>query len=229
MPTICYTPVTGYRVLVAQVDVCGNLLPNGLAVVTSGISTVKASSEIEEGAEITKTGFGGLCVQLKKPDQFKRRTLEFEMCDVNPSLISMMTNAKEYADYAGNAAGYTVGEGTIEKYFTYAMWTELSGADACAGGGGDPTYGLSVYPVVSAGVLGDEETTSEDAVTISITGAYTRAAGNYGTGFFNLVKNLTGDPAKIPMALTSKDHVLQMITTLPPPPVSCTPFLVVPA
>src|SRR3546814_7790112 len=56
-----------------------------------------------------------------------------EFCGVDPDLLSVTTNAEPYADYDLENAGFTVAEGTIDKRFSFELWTGLSGR-ACEPG-----------------------------------------------------------------------------------------------
>src|SRR3546814_3229664 len=115
---------------------------------------------------------GSLCVNERTSDSFKRFTLEMEFCGVDPDLLSVTTNAEPYADYDLENAGFTVAEGTIDKRFSFELWTGLSGR-ACEPGD-EEASGYLLLPFVNAGVLGDIEVTGEDAVTFSMTGAFTK-------------------------------------------------------
>src|SRR3546814_19393235 len=103
-----------------------------------------------------------------------------EFCGVDPDLLSVTTNAEPYADYDLENAGFTVAEGTIDKRFSFELWTGLSGR-ACEPGD-EEASGYLLLPFVNAGVLGDIEVTGEDAVTFSMTGAFTKGGNAWGVG-----------------------------------------------
>lgn len=227
MPTKCFTPLLGKRLRVVTLDECGALpaaaAPDAL-LATDGFITISLSSEVEEGAEIiTKKADGSLCVNEKFSDSFKRFTVEIEFCNVNPSLLSMVSNAEPYEDYAGDVAGFTVPEGLIDKFFSLELWTGLAGG-VCAPGA-ESAGGYVLMPFVAGGVLGDIEVGGEDAVNFSLTGAYTKGGNQWGVGPFDVVLDdtVTPVPAPLPTALDPFDHLLMIETAVAPPPSACNP------
>lgn len=220
--TKCFIPVLGKRIRVISLDVCGNLPASGdltSVVATDGFISVTLTSEIEEGTEIiTRKADGSLCVNERTSDSFKRFTVEMEFCGVDPDLLSVTTNAEPYADYDLENAGFTVAEGTIDKRFSFELWTGLSGA-GCEEGD-EEASGYLLLPFVNAGVLGDIEVTGEDAVTFSMEGAFTKGGNMWGTGPFNVLLN-AAVPAVLPTALDPLDHLLLVETGLAPPPSAC--------
>jgi hypothetical protein len=188
MSTTCFIPVLGKRIRVTKLDDCGNVPLTGTAdsaLVTDGFISVNLSAEVEDGTEIiTRKADGSLCVNEKAADSFKRFTLELEFCGVNPSLLSLVTNAEVY-NKGGNTIGFTVPEGTIDKKFALELWTGLSGT-ACAPGAAFQG-GYLLLPFVQAGVLGDITIDGENAVTFSLTGASTKGGNAWGVGPYNVI------------------------------------------
>lgn len=225
MVTHCFTPVLGKRLRATELSTCGDVtVGTSLQVTTDGFITITLSSEVEEGTEIIqRNAAGALCVNEKMADSFKRFTVEIEFCGVNPSLLAIVSNAVAYADYAGDVAGFTVPEGEIDKKFALELWTGLSGQACLPGGAGDEASGYMLLPFVQAGVLGDIEMDGENAVTFSLTGAYTMGGNAWGFGPFNVLRDTEGDPAVLPTPLDPYDHLLLIDTALAPPPVACSP------
>jgi len=225
MVTHCFTPVLGKRLRAVEQDSCGGVtVGTSMSVTTDGFITITLSSEVEEGTEIIqRNAAGALCVNEKMADSFKRFTVEIEFCGVNPSLLAIVSNAEPYEDYAGDVAGFTVPEGEITKKFGLELWTGLSGQACLPGGAGDEASGYMLLPFVQGGVLGDIEMDGENAVTFSLTGAYTLGGNSWGFGPFQVLRNLAGDPAVLPTPLDPFDHLLMIDTALAPPPVACSP------
>ncbi|QDP45518.1 hypothetical protein SEA_FUZZBUSTER_34 [Microbacterium phage FuzzBuster] len=230
MATHCFIPVLGKRLRATELDACGVVTPStSLEVTTDGFITITLSSEVEEGTEILQRNAAGqLCVNQKQADSFKRFTVEIEFCGVNPSLLSIVSNAEPYEDYAGDVAGFTVPEGEITKKFALELWTGLSGQACLPGEAQDEASGYMLLPFVQAGVLGDITIDGENAVTFSITGAYTIGGNAWLNGPYNVLRNVEGDPAVLPLALDPFDHLLLVDTALAPPPVACSPTAVAP-
>jgi len=226
MATHCFIPMLGKRLRATELDICGAALPTSRYVVTDGFITITLSSEIEDGAEIiVKKASGALCVNEKLSDSFKRFTAEIEFCGVNPDLLSIVSNAKPYLDYAGDVAGFKVAEGTIDNRFSLELWSGLSGV-ACLPGQADEASGYFLLPFMSAGVLGDITIDGENAVTFSVTGASTRGGNQWGDGPYLTLRQEDGTMAALPEPLEPEDHLLLIDTALAPPPSACQARLV---
>lgn len=225
MATHCFIPLRGKRIRVTRLDSCGNVPGSAEAdawIATNGFITMSLSSEIEDGAEIIrKLADGSMCVNEKYNDSFKRFTVEMEFCGVNPSLLDFMTNAEPYLDYAGDVAGFTIGEGEISKRFALELWTGLSG-QPCEPGA-EEASGYMLLPFVAAGIVGDIEVTGEDAITFSMTGASTRGGNAWGKGPYHVVYNAADAASFLPTALDPMTHLLMVDTALAPPPIGCDP------
>lgn len=225
MSTHCFVPLLGKRIRVTALDSCG-VPPAPEAedsfIATDGFISVTLTAETEDGTEIIqRNASGALCVNEKMANSFKRFTAEIQFCGVNPSLLAMVTNAEVYLDYEANVAGFTVGEGEIDKAFALELWTGLSGV-ACGDDGGEAS-GYLLLPFVNSGVLGDLTIDGENAVTFTLTGAYTRGGNSWGAGPYAVVRDDTGNPAVLPAAIDSLDHLLLVDTALAPPPAACDP------
>jgi hypothetical protein len=216
--------VLGKRIRVTKLDQCGNVPASGTAgsiAVTSGFISVKLSSEVEDGEEIiTKKADGSLCVNEMTSPSFKRFTAEIEFCGVDPGLLSLITNANPYNNYAGDVDGITVPEGTITDKFSLELWSGLTGAACPTGAGITECSGYLLLPFMQAGVLGDIEVTGDDTVTFSMTGAYTKGGNNWRKGPYNVLLN--GSTAStLPTALDPLDHLLLTETCVTPPASVC--------
>lgn len=228
MATRCFTPVLGKRLRMVVVDACGNLPASGAEdsmVSTDGFVSVALSAEVEDGTEIiTKKADGSMCVNEMTAPSFKRFTIEIEFCGVDPGTLAVATNAEIYENYEAVAAGIVVPEGTINKKFSLEIWTGLSG-EACASGE-EEASGYMLLPYIQAGVLGDLTIDGENAVTFSMTGAYTKGGNAWGVGPFFVMAD-ANVPAVLPTALDPLDHLLLVRTGIAPPAAVCglQPFL----
>lgn len=228
MATRCFTPLLGKRLRVVALDECGNLPASGTAntvATTDGFISFSLSAEVEDGSEIiTRKADGSLCVNEMTASSFKRFTIEAEFCGVDPGLLSVTTNAEIYENYEQVAAGIVVPEGTINKKFSAELWTGLSG-EACTPGV-EEASGYMLLPFIQAGVLGDLTIDGENAISFTMTGAYTRGGNAWGDGPFNVMSD-GGSPAPLPTALDPLDHLLLVATDIAPPAAACglTPFI----
>lgn len=228
MATHCIVPVFGKRIRVTRLDTCGRVPATAepaALLATDGFISVTLTAETEDGTEIIqKNAAGALCVNERQASSFKRFTVEVEFCGVNPSLLSFVSNAEPYEDYAGDIAGFTVPEGDLTKAFALELWTGLSGQGCDATGAGDEASGYILLPYVQSGVLGDITIDGENAVTFSLTGAYTKGGNGWGEGPYNVVYDDTDKAALLPTALDPLDHLLLIDTALAGPPSACDPL-----
>ena len=224
MPTHCYAPVLGKRLRITELSETGAFAPTtGNKVATDGFITVTLAAEIEEGTEILqRNASGALCVNERLSDSFKRFTVEVGFCGVNPDVLSMITVAQAYADAAGDAAGFTIGEGELDSHFALELWTGI--------GGDKSSYGYLLLPHVIGGTLGDITVDGENAVTFTLTNARTEGPNAWGVGPANYLvvmdDSATPVPAQLPTALDPFDHLLLIDTAVAPPAVACSKKLI---
>lgn len=217
MATQKYGMVRGKRFRLTTLDNCGRVTSSSTQVTGKGFVSIKLSAETEDGSEILQRDFtGGLCINERGNDSFKYFGLEIEMCNVDPDVMVVATNAKAYQDTAGSLAGFTVPEGELDKYFALEIWTGVAG-NACADGSNEAS-GYLLLPFVAAGVFGEWELNGEDAVTFSLSNAKTKGGNNWGVGpYTNVMYNSEGTLAALPSALDPFDHLLMTQTTAPIP------------
>lgn len=226
MANKCFIPILGKKIRVTRLDSCGNYpepQESDAYIVTEGFITVELSAEVEEGTEILqRNARGALCVNEKLSDSFKRFTVDIEFCGVNPALVTMLTNAEPYEDYAGDVAGFTMGEGTIDKAFALELWTGLAGGGC---DGGQEASGYLLLPFVQSGIPDTITIDGENAVNFSLTGSYTKGGNQWGVGPFDVVMDdeLTPGAAPLPTPLDPLDHLLLIDTDLAPPQDACDP------
>lgn len=232
MPTHILNPLRGKAIRVTKLDSCGRYIPGASAsmLATDGFVSISLSAETEDGSEfMSRKANGSFCVNERTSPAFKNFGVELNFCGVNPALMSLVTNATPYSDYAGDLAGFTVPEGDINKWFAIELWTGLANT-ACAAGSAEAS-GYILLPFVQAGVLGDIEINGEDTVDFSMSEAFTKGNNSWGTGPYNVVYNQSGVASKLPTALSPYDHLLMMDTGLATPVLSSDlqPIPVIPA
>ena len=210
--------VRGKMLRVTRLDDCGNPpdpQDECALVVTKGFISVGLSSDTEDGTDITQQNADGdLCVVDKSRDQFKRWDVEAEFCDVDPSLLSLVSNVNLETDWDDNVVGVRSYQGAPQGAFALEVWAGVPGADCIPG---EPSrYGYLLLPFVIPGVLGDI-TIENDAATFTI-GGHTRGAGGWGVGPYDVVPTdaeNTAGPLSTP--LDSVEHHLMRFTTIAPP------------
>ena len=200
-----FKPILGKRIRVTQIDpnTGAPLYNTGLSVASEGFVTVTIEAEVEDGVEITqRLANGALCINEKFADSLKYLSLEIEFCGVSPTLLSIVSNAEEYTDGAGNVIGFTIPEGELSKQFAFEMWSGISGQASS-----DTTAGYLLMPLLQAGTVGEIAVEGEEAVTFSMTGARTKGGNGWGVGPYAL----TSDGKGLPTPLDPLDHLLLIL------------------
>lgn len=222
MATRCFSPIFGKRIRATTLDLCGNPPAPGdpcAYVATDGFISITLSAEVEDGTEIiTKKANGDICVNERSADSFKRFTVEIEFCGVNPDLLAIATNAEPYPAWNGDISGITIPEGALTSKFALELWTGLTG-QACEPGT-EEASGYLLLPFVQSGVLGDLEINGENAISFTMTGAFTKGGNQWGVGPYAVMGN-GGIPSSLPLALDPLDHLLLTETDIAPPPSAC--------
>lgn len=224
MPTQCFNIVRGKRVRITRLDECGNPFDYGTpasSVVTSGFISVGLTAVTEAGTEIVQRNANGdLCVNDRSRDLFKRWDLAISLCEVNPSLAEMVSNATVEEDWNGDVVGIRVPEGAALESFALELWTGVPGSDCVPG---EPSvYGYLLLPFVVPGVLGNM-TVQNGATTFEIRGQ-TRGAGGWGVGPYDVVPtDGEGGAGPLAVAMDTDEHHLLRTTTVAPPEAACDP------
>jgi hypothetical protein len=222
MATKCFTVVRGKRMRVTRLDNCGNPPPpldEGAFVVTKGFITVSLSAEIETGDDIVqKNADGDLCVNDRSRDQFKRWNIAAEFCEVDPALLSLMSNVTVETDFAGDIVGVRQPEGATVDSFALEVWTGVPGSDCVPG---EPTnYGYLLIPFAVGGPLGDISI-ENGAATFSVN-SFTRGSGGWGAGPYDVVAiDAENTPGPLAVPMESVEHLLMRLVTIDPPDPEC--------
>lgn len=221
MATRTFTPVLGKRLRATELTRSGAVAagPDGEHLVTDGFISVNLTAEVEDGTEILqRNASGNLCVNEKMANSFKYFNVEVQFCGVNPSLVSMVSNAEPYSD-GEDVIGFTVPEGAIEKWFALELWTGLSGSTVRPGE--DEASGYMLLPFITAGTLGDITIDGENAVTFSLSGAITKGGNDWGVGPYDVVySGELVEAGPLPTAIDPFDHLLLVDTGLTPPAIA---------
>lgn len=225
MATRILKPVRGKRIRITRLDRCGRVpAPEAedAFIVTDGFISVQLSSTTEDGPEITQRGItGAIVINEKLSDSFKRFTMELTFTGVNPALLPMVSNAKSRTNTGGDAVGFTIAEGTIEKWFAFELWTGLSGT-ACVEGEEDAS-GYMLLPFVQGGTIGNVTVDGENAVNFVMSGAYTKGGNAWASGPYDIEYGELDAPGPLGTPLDPFDHFYFGYTGLVPPPVADDP------
>ena len=224
MTTHNYAPLFGRRLRVTQVAGDGTVTAAQKFFVTEGFVSVQLQAVTEDGAEIIlRNANNQLCINEQLASTFKRLNVTVKFCGVNPLLLSWMSNAEAYQDYALNDAGFTLSEGEINGTFALELFTGLAGSlnDQNANG-------YALLPFVKSGTIADIEVNGENAVDFTVQSMLSQSGNQWGVGPYNVVMNDATPPvpAKLPTALDPKTHFLLIDTAVAAPAVTTTPTAV---
>lgn len=224
MPTQCFPFAQGRRLRVTKLDNCGNPEYADLCgqVVSKGFVQVSVSSNTITGTSIQpQNAAGELCYRLQAPDVFTGHNLSIEFCEVDPSLMSLVTNAAQVTDWNDDVVGFQTLAGSPDFGYALEIWMGVPGVE-CPPEGVNPvdSLGYVLFPFIIPGALGDF-TIANDAVNFMVSG-YTRANSNWGVGPYDVVAqdadNLAGPLID---AVTSDVHAHLQWTSIPAPTEFC--------
>lgn len=220
MATKCFSVVRGKRLRATRLDGCGNPPDPGTAssmVVTKGFVTVGLTGVTEDGEEITqKNADGELCVNDRSRDEFKRWDLSIELCEVDPGLVELVTQAVLETDANDDTVGIRTPEGSATESVGLEVWSGIPGEDCSTG---PEQFGYLLLPWVIPGTLGD--ITIENGATTFTMSAHSRAGGGWGIGPYNVVLDANGDPSQLGTPIASDEHMLLRTTGVEPPAAQC--------
>jgi len=221
--TQCLKPVRGRRMRVTRLDACGRPVTGaGNQVTTSGFVTVKMSMNVETGDEITvKNASGELCISDKACDQIKWIDVEFDFCEVDPDLYTMMDPTwTTELDADGNAVGFRMASNlSCDTGYAVELWSDLLGTDVCDNPDAQGAWGYFLLPWTVGGAPGDIEVTN-DAVSFTLNGR-TKTNARWGVGPYDVVMDADGAPAPLAVAIGPDVPLLFRATTVPPPDAVC--------
>lgn len=220
MATKCFNVVRGKRLRATRLDACGNPPDAGTAssiVVTKGFVSVGLTAVTEDGEEITqKNANGELCINDRSRDEFKRWDLEIELCEVDPGLVELVTQAVLELDANDDTVGIRTPEGAASESVALELWSGIPGEDC---GSGPEEFGYLLLPFTIPGTLGDI-TVENGATTFSLRG-HTRAGSGWGSGPYDVVIDANGDPAPLGTPIAQDEHMLLRTTGVAPPAAQC--------
>jgi len=185
--------VKGRRMRVTRLDGCGRFVyGDDSTAVTKGFVTVGFTANTTETDEITVTNASGeTCLYEAGEAQLAGYSLEFNFCDVDPELFSMMTGMPIVYDAFGRVNGLDIDTKVKldDAGFALELWTGTPAGNACKPGSvTQGNFGYLLLPYLQGGILGDFEV-GNAAITFTLTGASTRNGGSWGRGPYNVEVN----------------------------------------
>lgn len=213
--------ITAQVLRATKIDSCGRVVPGvGSSILTTGFMTVKATPQVDAGADKSLTkGNGDKCAQSKAADTIKYYDLQVALCAVDPDIVTLFNPA--WATIISNL-GTSVGwEGTDQiesvKGVGIETWSNVEGTDVCTDPTATGSWGYWLWPWTTAWSL-DAFTVGPDYVDLTLKG---RSKNNalWGKGPWNVVLNgsAPGTPGKLLANVGKRAHYHFEQTRVPPP------------
>lgn len=181
--------VRGRVMRVTRLDACGRIAARACSsITTGGFVSVALTAVIEEGETITVSNAAGeTCVRDAASPTLSGYGVAVTFCDVNPQLYAMMTNQTVVYDNNGDAVGFRVNSKvkTSDANFALEVWSNVPGV-VCTDPNAAGSYGYTLLPFVSGGVLGDF-TIENAAVSFVLQNAATKDGTGWGQGPYDVV------------------------------------------
>lgn len=229
LTSTCWASVRGTTARFTALDACCS--PKTAVcgkVTTAGFISVKITQELDAASVVkVKNAADQICVYDPGCDAFLDLSVEIELCQVNPTLLNLISGQSLVLDYAGNAVGIRKSsDQSCATRFALEVWTQVPGA-SCVGTPPVPQYGYFLVPCLRSAILsGDITINSTDAVTLTLT-AKTTVPSGWGVGpqtADNAYKVVALDSSNTPgyllSAIGSTDHDHIQLTTIAPPAIT---------
>lgn len=219
----CFSLVRGRVMRVTALDKCGRVKVGACsAIVSEGFVSVAFTANTDAGTAISVTNAAGkICVQDTPCPVFTGYNVEIQFCEVNPELLAMLTGQQALYDLqSGLGNGFTINSdiSACDSGFAIELWSNVPGQPCAVGAAG--SYGYVLVPFLQGGVFGDF-TIQNDSVTFIVTGAVTKKGSGWDVGPYNVVSDVSGQPAKLATPIKSGDHLLVQMTSVAPPSAAC--------
>lgn len=194
-----------------------------MSVVTKGFVQVQNEPQYEDGEEFfERTADGTVCVNQKDDPVLKRFQLTIDFCEVNTTMFSFMSSARELT--AGGAGvtgfGFAFAEGSPSNRYSLEVWQKVAGSGACDASGAQ-RYIYNAWPNLGASKIGSYQIengrSTFQVMSESQAGSTTAVTGwlnGPGTGTNWLPSGET---------LGAGEHWLWNVTTTAPPTAACNP------
>ena len=224
MPTQCFPFAQGRRLRVTKLDSCGNPVTDDPCgqVVSKGFVQVSVSSNTITGTNIQPLNAGGeLCYRLQAPDVFTGHNLQIEFCEVDPSLIGLVTLSNPVLDWNDDIVGFETVAGSHASGYALEVWMGVPGVE-CPEETSFPvdSLGYVLFPFIIPGVLGDF-TIANDAINFMV-GGYTKDNANWGVGPYDVVaQDALNTPGPLIDPVTAGVHAHLQWTSVPAPTEFC--------
>lgn len=219
---VCAKPLQGETMRVTLLDECGNPEFGECAyAVSDGYVSITMTPNAEEGERFLQRNAKGVAIvnQRSAPSlNWYDVTMVFQ--EVDPELFTIITGLPPYLDDQGRTIGFPVTESDYATAnFALEAWMGNS-EEACLPGDAFPFFGYNLLPWVVEGALSEDIVITNDLITFTVVGR-TRKGTPWGTGPYDVVRDMNDLPAPLFTAIPTDTHHLPIWTQLAPPVASC--------
>lgn len=198
-------------------------------LVTSGYVSLGLTAVMREATDLTQDNAEGKeCFSDRTEPERRWWTPALELCQVDPEVVTMFTGWETVLDANDEIIGFR-DDKKIESDYAIAMelWTNGKSADDCpeipdsdavlTDTGTGRKYGYFLF-AGTEWVPGDV-TISASVATLTLTGR-TIAMPHWGKGPYNVMADKDGDPARLLVPTSKKEHLTVFRTSIAPPEVT---------
>lgn len=210
---------------VVRVDACGIPVTGSgsLVIVSKGFVQVQNEPQYEDGEEFfERTADGTVCVNQKDDPVLKRFQCTIDFCEVNTTMFSYISSARELTVGAAGVtgSGFAFAEGSPTNRYSLEVWQRVAGSGACDASGAQ-RYIYNAWPNLGASKIGsysiENGRSTFQVISESQAGSTTAVTGwlnGPGSGTSWLPTSET---------LGVGEHWLWNVTTTAPPTAACNP------
>lgn len=217
----CFKPLQGETMRVTRLDECGNIEFGDCAyAVSGGYVSITMTPNTEEGERfLQRTANGSAIVNQRGRPILNWYDVSIAFAEVDPELFTIITGLEPYTDDQDRVIGFPV---TEEHYATanFALEAWMGNAEEACLPGANPFFGYNLLPWVTEGALTEDIVIQNDLITFTVAGR-TRKGTPWGTGPYDVVLDLNGDPSPLYTAIPDDTHHFPIWTELAPPTASC--------
>ena len=219
---LCAKPLQGETIRVTRLDECGNAEFGECAyAVSDGYVSVTMTPNLEEGERFLQRNAAGRAIvnQRSAPSlNWYDVTIIFQ--EVDPELFTIVTGLAPYVDDQDRVIGFPVTESDFATAnFALEAWMG-NAEEECLPGDPLPFFGYNLLPWVVEGALAEDIVIANDLITFTVVGR-TRKGTPWGTGPYDVVVDLNGDPSPLFSEIPTDTHHLPIWTQLAPPEPEC--------
>lgn len=213
--------VNGKRARFTRLDGCGRaVFGDDTVAVTKGFVSVGYSANTSDGDDIDqKNADGEQCVFVKGKTSLQGYALEIEFCQVDPSVLAMLTGQSVRLNALGTQiVGFTIDTKVdmTDVGVAVEVWAGATDSDACLDPNAQGSFGYFLVPFVQGGILGDFSVENGN-IDFTWTGANSADGNGWGVGPYNVVPDETGVAGPLNEALSRTAHLAFEYTTIAPP------------